>query len=184
MILPIYAYGSPVLRKKCTDIDPNYPGLQELIANMYETMYESNGIGLAAPQIGLPIRIFVVDGTPIEGIKPADFKQTFINPLILNEWGEPWKYEEGCLSIPTTRENVSRKPELTIRFLDDNFVEHELSFDGMAARIIQHEYDHIEGKLFVDYVTPLKKNLLKGKLNNISLGRVEHDYKMRFPIKK
>ena len=184
MILPIYAYGSPVLRKKCTEIDPNYPNLQELIANMYETMYESNGIGLAAPQVGLPIRIFIVDGTPIEGIKPADFKRTFINPTILNEWGEPWKYEEGCLSIPTIRENVSRKPELTIRFFDENFKEHEMSFDGMAARIIQHEYDHIEGKLFVDYVTPLKKNLLKGKLNNISLGRVEHDYKMRFPIKK
>ncbi len=184
MILPIYAYGSPVLRKKCTDIDPNYPNLQELIENMYETMYESNGIGLAAPQIGLPIRLFVVDGTPIEGINPLDFKQTFINPVILKEWGEPWKYEEGCLSIPTIRENVFRKPELTIRFLDENFQSHELSFDGMAARIIQHEYDHIEGKLFVDYVTPLKKNLLKGKLNNISLGRVEHDYKMRFPIKK
>ncbi|MES2617036.1 MAG: peptide deformylase [Bacteroidota bacterium] len=184
MILPIYAYGSPVLRKKCEDIAADYPNLQELIANMYETMYESNGIGLAAPQIGLAIRLFIVDGSPIEDIKPKNFKQTFINPQILDEWGEPWKYEEGCLSIPTIRENVSRKPELTIRYLDENFKEQEKSFDGMAARIIQHEYDHIEGKLFVDYITPLKRNLLKGKLNNISLGRVEHDYKMRFPVKK
>ncbi len=184
MILPIYAYGSPVLRKKCQEINEDYPNLKELIENMYETMYESNGIGLAAPQIGLPIRLFIVDGSPIEGILPAQFKQTFINPQILNEWGDSWKYEEGCLSIPTIRENVSRKPELTIRFMDEEFKTHEISYLGMAARIIQHEYDHIEGKLFVDYVTPLKRNLLKGKLQNISLGRVEHDYKMRFPLKK
>jgi peptide deformylase len=183
MILPIYAYGSPVLRKKGTDISPDYPELDVLIKNMYETMYDSNGIGLAAPQIGLPIRLFIVDGTPIDDIKPRGFKQTFINPKILNEWGEPWKYEEGCLSIPTIRENVFRKPELTIRFLDENFKEHEQSFEGMAARIIQHEYDHIEGRLFVDLISPLKRNLLKGKLANISAGRVEHDYKMRFPKK-
>jgi peptide deformylase len=151
---------------------------------MYETMYESNGIGLAAPQVGAAIRLFIVDGSPVEGIKPEGFRQTFINPVILNEWGEPWKYEEGCLSIPTIRENVSRKPELTIRFADEQFNLHEKSYDGMAARIIQHEYDHIEGKLFVDYITPLKRNLLKGKLQNISMGKVEHDYKMRFPMKK
>jgi peptide deformylase len=150
---------------------------------MYETMYSSHGIGLAAPQIGLPIRIFIVDGSPIEDIEPANFKQTFINPEIIKEWGDEWKYEEGCLSIPTIRENVSRKPELTIRYLDENFVEHEKSFSGMAARIIQHEYDHIEGKLFVDFISPLKRNLIKGKLNNISLGKVSHDYKMRFPKK-
>ena len=150
---------------------------------MYETMYDSHGIGLAAPQIGLPIRIFIVDGSPIEGIKPEDFKQTFINPIILEEWGEEWKYEEGCLSIPTIHENVSRKPELRIKYLDENFKEHEKTFDGMVARIIQHEYDHIEGKLFVDKISPLKRNLIKGKLNNISLGRVEHSYKMRFPKK-
>jgi peptide deformylase len=183
MILPIYAYGSPVLRKKCSDIELEYPNLKELLENMYETMYDSHGIGLAAPQIGLPIRIFIVDGSPIEGIKPEDFKQTFINPIILEEWGEEWKYEEGCLSIPTIHENVSRKPELRIKYLDENFKEHEKTFDGMVARIIQHEYDHIEGKLFVDKISPLKRNLIKGKLNNISLGRVEHSYKMRFPKK-
>jgi peptide deformylase len=183
MILPIYAYGSPVLRKKCSDIELEYPNLKELLDNMYETMYDSHGIGLAAPQIGLPIRIFIVDGSPIEEIKPEGFKQTFINPIILEEWGEEWKYEEGCLSIPTIHENVSRKPELRIRYLDENFKEHEKTFDGMAARIIQHEFDHIEGKLFVDKISPLKRNLIKGKLNNISLGRVEHSYKMRFPKK-
>lgn len=183
MILPIYAYGSPVLRKKGTDISSDYPNLKELLENMYETMYDSHGIGLAAPQIGLPIRLFIVDGSPIEDIEPANFKQTFINPVIIEETGEEWKYEEGCLSIPTVRENVSRKPVVKIRFLDENFQEHEKSFDGMAARIIQHEYDHIEGKLFVDKISPLRRNLLKGKLNNISLGRVDHDYKMRFPKK-
>lgn len=183
MILPIYAYGSPVLRKKGTDISADYPNLKELLENMYETMYDSHGIGLAAPQIGLPIRLFIVDGSPIEDIEPANFKQTFINPIILEETGEEWKYEEGCLSIPTVRENVSRKSVVKIRFLDENFQEHEKTFDGMAARIIQHEYDHIEGKLFVDKISPLRRNLLKGKLNNISLGRVDHDYKMRFPKK-
>lgn len=183
MILPIYAYGSPVLRIKCSNIELEYPNLKELLDNMYETMYDSHGIGLAAPQIGLPIRLFIVDGSPIEDIKPEGFKQTFINPQIMEEWGNEWKYEEGCLSIPTVHENVSRKPELRIKFLDENFKEHEKTFDGMAARIIQHEYDHIEGKLFVDKISPLKRNLLKGKLNNISLGRVEHSYKMRFPKK-
>jgi len=183
MILPIYAYGSPVLRKKCTDITADYTDLNVLLDNMYETMYDSHGIGLAAPQIGLPIRVFIVDGSPIDDIEPEGFKQTFINPVILDEWGTEWKYEEGCLSIPTVRENVFRKPELTIRFLDEHFKQHEKTFNGMAARIIQHEYDHIEGKLFVDRISPLKRNLLKGKLNNITLGRVEHDYKMRFPKK-
>ncbi|MDP2176116.1 MAG: peptide deformylase [Bacteroidota bacterium] len=183
MILPIYAYGCPVLRKKGEDISPDYPNLKEIIDNMYETMYNSSGIGLAAPQVGIPIRLFIIDGSPIEDINPPGFKQTFINPQIIKEWGEEWKYEEGCLSIPTIRENVSRKPELTIRFLDENFVEHEKTYDGMAARIIQHEYDHIEGKLFVDHISPLKRNLIKSKLNNISLGKVNHDYKMKF-VKK
>lgn len=183
MILPIYAYGSPVLRKKAVDITPDYPNLKELIANMYTTMYESDGIGLAAPQIGLSIRLFVIDGSPIEGIQPEGFKQTFINAQIIDEWGDSWKYEEGCLSIPTIREAVARKPELTIRYMDENFVEHEKTFGGMAARIIQHEYDHIEGILFVDHISPLKRNLIKGKLNNISMGRVDHYYKMRFPKK-
>lgn len=184
MILPIYAYGSPVLRKKCEEITADYPNLKELITNMYETMYDSSGIGLAAPQIGVAIRLFIADGSPIEGMKPDKFKQTFINPTILNEWGEPWRYEEGCLSIPTIRENVMRKPELTIRYFDADFKVHEENYDGMAARIIQHEYDHIEGKLFTDHISPLKRNLLKAKLANISAGRVNHDYKMRFPVKK
>lgn len=180
MILPVYAYGHPTLRKKGETIDAHYPNLDQLIANMYETMYASNGIGLAAPQVGFSIRLFIVDGSPIEDIEPINFKQTFINPVILNEWGEEWKYEEGCLSIPTIRENVSRQPELTIKYFDENFVEHEESYKGMAARIIQHEYDHIEGKLFIDHISPLKRNLLKSKLNNISLGNVRHDYKMKF----
>jgi len=183
MILPIYAYGCPVLRKVGSDIQADYPNLKELIDNMYETMYDSNGIGLAAPQIGLPIRLFIVDGSPIDDIEPQGFKQTFINPVIVEEWGEAWKYEEGCLSIPTVHENVLRKPELKIKYYDEQFQLHEKSFKGMAARIIQHEYDHIEGKLFIDHISPLKRNLLKGKLNNISIGRVEHHYKMRFPKK-
>jgi peptide deformylase len=183
MILPIYAYGSPVLRKKGEDISADYPNLKELIANMYETMYESDGIGLAAPQIGLAIRLFIVDGSPIEDIQPEGFKQTFINPQIIEESGEPWKYEEGCLSIPGIREAVSRQPIVKIKYLDEDFKEHTQTFDGMAARIIQHEYDHIEGKLFTDHINPLKRNLLKGKLNNITQGKVEHHYKMRFPKK-
>lgn len=183
MILPIYAYGSPVLRKKGEDISADYPNLKELIVNMYETMYESDGIGLAAPQIGLAIRLFIVDGSPIEGIQPEGFKQTFINPQIIEESGEPWKYEEGCLSIPGIREAVSRQPVVKIKYLDEDFKEHTQTFDGMAARIIQHEYDHIEGKLFTDHINPLKRNLLKGKLNSITQGKVEHHYKMRFPKK-
>lgn len=183
MILPIYAYGCPVLRKKAEDISPEYPELKTLIENMYETMYNSDGIGLAAPQIGLSVRLFVIDGSHIEGIEPAGFKQTFINPQIVDEWGNEWRYEEGCLSIPGIREGVMRKPELTIRFMDENFKQHEQSFKGMAARIIQHEYDHIEGKLFIDHINPLKRNLIKSKLNNITLGKVDHSYKMRFPKK-
>ncbi len=183
MILPIYAYGSPVLRKKAVDITPDYPDLKNLIANMYTTMYESDGIGLAAPQVGLSIRLFVIDGSHIDGIKPEGFKQTFINAQILEETGEEWKYEEGCLSIPRIHENVSRKPVVKVRYMDEDFVEHTKTFDGMAARIIQHEYDHIEGILFIDHISPLKRNLLKGKLNNITLGKVDHHYKMRFPKK-
>lgn len=150
---------------------------------MYTTMYESDGIGLAAPQVGLSIRLFVIDGSNIDGIKPEGFKQTFINAQILEETGEEWKYEEGCLSIPRIHENVSRKPVVKVRYMDEDFVEHTKTFDGMAARIIQHEYDHIEGILFIDHISPLKRNLLKGKLNNITLGKVDHHYKMRFPKK-
>lgn len=180
MNLPIYAYGCPVLRKKGETVSPDYPNLKEIIDNMYETMYNSSGIGLAAHQIGLSIRLFIIDGSPIEDLKPAKFKQTFINPLIIEEWGDEWKYEEGCLSIPHIREQVSRKPELKIRYFDENFIEHEATFDGMIARIIQHEYDHIEGRLFVDLISPLRRNLIKSKLTNINQGRVNADYKMRF----
>jgi peptide deformylase len=181
MILPIYAYGSPVLRQKASAINPEYPNLNELIADMYETMYASNGIGLAAPQIGLPIRLFIVDGSEIDDIDPINFKQTFINPVIVEEYDHKWSFEEGCLSIPQVREHVSRHAKLRIRYQDEHFREHEAIFDGMAARIIQHEYDHIEGVLFTDRISPLKRSLLKGKLSNISAGKVNVSYRMKFP---
>lgn len=183
MILPIYAYGSAVLRKKATDIGPDYPNLTELIANMFETMYDSNGIGLAAPQIGLSIRLFIVDGTEMEEESTKDFKKVFINPLILEEFDNKWDYEEGCLSIPTIRADVSRHSKLRIRYQDENFQTLEEEYDGMAARIIQHEYDHIEGILFTDRISPLKRTMMKGKLQNISTGRVNVGYKMKFPKK-
>jgi peptide deformylase len=183
MILPIYAYGQPVLRKKATEITPDYPQLTTLLDNMFETMYDSNGIGLAAPQIGLPIRLFIVDGSEIENIHPAGFKEVFINPVIIEEFGPEWEFEEGCLSIPDIRAYVKRKGELTIRYFDRNWVEHTTSFHGMAARIIQHEYDHIEGILFTDRINPLKRNLLKRRLESVSKGRVSVDYKMKFHIK-
>jgi peptide deformylase len=181
MIFPIYAYGQPVLRKKADDIDKDYPQLLELISNMFETMYESNGIGLAAPQIGLPIRLFVVDGADVDDIKPKGFKQVFINATIEEEFGNEWDFEEGCLSIPNVRANVKRKSELTIHFFDEKWQEHTKTFDGMAARIIQHEYDHIEGILFTDRVSPLKRGMIKKRLENISKGFVDIDYKMKFP---
>ena len=183
MILPIYAYGQPVLRKKATDIDALYPELQTLLNNMFETMYDSNGIGLAAPQIGLSIRLFIVDGSEIENINPNGFKEVFINPVIEEEFGKEWEFEEGCLSIPDVRAHVKRKGELTIRYFDQNWVEHVKTFDGMAARIIQHEYDHIEGILFTDRISPLKRNMLKRRMDGISQGRVNVDYKMKFAKK-
>ena len=183
MILPIYAYGKPVLRKKATDIDAQYPELQTLLNNMFETMYDSNGIGLAAPQIGLSIRLFIVDGSEIENINPNGFKEVFINPVIEEEFGKEWEFEEGCLSIPDVRAHVKRKGELTIRYFDQNWVEHVKTFDGMAARIIQHEYDHIEGILFTDRISPLKRNMLKRRMDGISQGRVNVDYKMKFAKK-
>lgn len=181
MILPIYAYGQPVLRKKAEDINQDYPQLQELLSNMFETMYDSNGIGLAAPQIGLPIRLFIVDGSDVDDIEPAGFKQVFINPVIKEEFGKEWEFEEGCLSIPGVRANVKRKGELTIHYFDENWQEHTKTYDGMAARIIQHEYDHIEGILFTDRVSPLKRSMIKKRLENISKGYVDIDYKMKFP---
>lgn len=183
MILPIYAYGSSVLRKKASNIDANHPNLKELIDNMFETMYESNGIGLAAPQIGESIRLFIVDGTEIDDPSTTDFKKVFINAEILDEFDEKWDYEEGCLSIPTIRADVNRHGTLRIRYQDENFKQHEEEFDGMAARIIQHEYDHIEGILFTDRIAPLKRTMIKAKLNNISQGKVNVSYKMKFPKK-
>ncbi|MFY7946207.1 MAG: peptide deformylase [Bacteroidia bacterium] len=183
MILPVYAYGSPVLRKKAVEIEQEYPELNVLLANMFETMYDSNGIGLAAPQIGLAIRLFIVDGTEIEEASTQDFKKVFINPVIVEEFDTRWDYEEGCLSIPNVRADVNRHSKLRIRYCDENFVEHEEVYDGMAARIIQHEYDHIEGILFTDRISPLKRTMLKSKLQNISIGRVNVGYKMKFPKK-
>lgn len=189
MILPIYAYGDPVLRKEAEEIDANYPNLKQLIADMYETMYASHGVGLAAPQIGLPIRLFVIDASPFleeeeDPNLPKEFKKTFINAFIINEEGKKWEFEEGCLSIPQIRENVNRHSKITIEYQDEDFNWHEEEYDGIIARIIQHEHDHTDGKLFVDYISPLKRRLLKGKLNDISSGKVNVDYKMRFPVKK
>jgi peptide deformylase len=169
-----------VLRKKCSDIELEYPNLKELLENMYETMYDSHGIGLAAPQIGLPIRIFIVDGSPIEGIKPEGFKQTFINAKILKEEGEEWGFNEGCLSIPDVREDVYRNERITLEYFDEDFNKKTEVFDGLIARVIQHEYDHIEGVLFTDKISTLKKTLIKKKLQNIMEGKARPDYKMKF----
>jgi len=184
MIYPIVMYGDPVLRQRATDITAG-TDLSQLIADMYETMHNASGIGLAAPQIGKSMRIFVVDGTIIED-EPAmaDFKKAFINPVILDELGDAWEYEEGCLSIPNIREKVQRKEKLRIRYFDGNWNAREEEFDGMKARIIQHEYDHLEGKMFVDYLTPLKRRLLKGKLADISKGKVDTEYRISAPLKK
>lgn len=181
MIYPIVMYGDPVLRQRAKDIESG-TDLTPLINDMMETMHAANGIGLAAPQIGKSIRLFVVDGTSLEE-EPGmeDFKKVFVNPTILEETGTPWDFEEGCLSIPNIREKVSRKENLRIRYYDENWNLKEESYDGMKARIIQHEYDHIEGKLFVDYLPSLKKRLLKGKLSDISKGKVDTEYRISAP---
>lgn len=184
MILPIYTYGHDVLRKKAIEIDADYPQLKELLKDMFQTMYDSSGIGLAAPQIGLPIRLFLVDISGWEETKPNNIKQVFINAQILEEWDTPWKFEEGCLSIPGIRENVSRHEKVRIKFQDENFEWHEKVFEGMAARVIQHEYDHIEGVLFIDKVNPLRKKLLQKKLKEMSQGKVRADYKIKPAFKK
>lgn len=193
MILPIVAYGDPVLKKKAKDINKDYPKLSELIDNMFETMYNAHGVGLAAPQIGLSIRIFIVDAEPFaedeelseeETEKLKGFKKVFINPVILEETGDEWAFCEGCLSIPDIREDVFRNENIKIKYFDENFNEHLEEYDGLAARVIQHEYDHIEGVLFTDKLSSLKKRLIKGKLNNISKGKVNADYRMRFPVVK
>ena len=184
MIYPIVMYGDPVLRQKAKEIKPG-TNLTELIADMYETMHNASGIGLAAPQIGKSLRLFVVDGTIMDD-EPgmAEFKKVFVNPQILEETGMPWDYEEGCLSIPNIREKISRKEALRIRYFDENWNLIEDRFEGLKARIIQHEYDHIEGKMFVDYLTPLRKRLLKGKLSDISKGNVDTEYRIMAPLKK
>lgn len=185
MILPIVAYGNDVLRVKCKDIKEGHADLNKLISNMFDTLYDAEGVGLAAPQIGLGIRLFIVDADPFKEDEPglANFKKVFINPQILEEEGEPWGFKEGCLSIPGIRENVNRQPKLKISYYDENFVHHEASFEGLAARVIQHEYDHIEGVLFIDKITPMKKRMIKGKLTDISKGKVKIHYRMRFPKK-
>ncbi len=195
MILPIVAYGDPVLKKEGEEIDENYEGLKELIDNMFETMYQASGVGLAAPQIGKSIRLFIVDASPFaddnddeqpdpkaKGLE--NFKKVFINPIIEEETGEDWAFQEGCLSIPTVREDVYRKEKITISYYDENFEFHEETLEGYAARVVQHEYDHVEGILFTDHLSPLKKRLLNKKLNNISKGEVEANYRMKFPVKK
>jgi len=182
MLLPIVAYGDPVLKKVAQEIDSDYNGLPQLIADMFETMYAAKGVGLAAPQVGKSIRMFIIDATPFEDDYPElkGWKKVFINPRILEEEGEKWEYNEGCLSIPGIREEVVRKPSLVLEYEDENFELHEETFDGVIARVIQHEYDHLEGILFTDRLSPLKKRLLKGKLNDISKGIVDVTYKMKF----
>src|SRR6478736_8708312 len=178
MIYPIVMYGDAVLRKKGKDI-------KELVNDMFETMHAAHGIGLAAPQIGKGIRLFVVDGTTLEDEpKLKDFKKVFVNPVMLSEDGEPWAFEEGCLSIPNIREEVERPEKVRIKYFDENWNYFEEEFDGMKARIIQHEYDHIEGKLFIDYLSPLKKRMLKGKLTDISKGNVDTEYRILAPLRK
>ena len=190
MILPIVAYGSPILRVVSREIDKDYPGLDKLIEDMWETMYASNGVGLAAPQVNKDIRLFVVDSSQIftnqeeedKGRYPDEpgVKKVFINANITSLNGREWVYNEGCLSIPKIREDVSRNEEVTIEYYDDNFEQHVDTFNGLTARIILHEYDHIEGKLFIDYLKPLKRRLMKGKLDDISKGKIKVDYKMTF----
>lgn len=180
MIYPIVAYGDPVLKKRAENIEKEYPGLDKLIDDMYETMYSSNGVGLAAPQIGLSIRLFVIDGAPFEEEEVSDFKEVFINAVIKEESGPKWKFNEGCLSIPNVREDVQRNEELYIEYYDRNWKLQKKHFDGLAARIIQHEYDHIEGVLFTDRISPLRRRLLSNRLNDISKGIVRVNYKMKF----
>lgn len=190
MILPIVAYGDPVLRKVGEEIDANYPDLKELIANMKETMYNAQGVGLAAPQIGKAIRLFLIDASPFaeddelseeEQASLKDFNRVFINAQIIEEEGNEWAFNEGCLSIPDVREDVFRQEKVTIEYQDEDFNTHQETLTGLAARVFQHEYDHIEGILFTDKLSPLKKRIIKKKLENISKGKINAGYRMRFP---
>jgi peptide deformylase len=192
MILPVVAYGAPVLRQVAVAIDKQYPDLEQLISNMWHTMYNSNGVGLAAPQINKGIRLFIIDSTQIFANMDADderypdepgHKKVFINPQVLATSGKEWSYNEGCLSIPKIREDVKRLDTVTIQYLDENFEPHTQTFNGITARIILHEYDHVEGKLFIDYLSPLKRKLIKSKLDNITKGKINVDYRMIFPGK-
>ena len=190
MILPIVAYGDPVLRKVGVEIDDNYPELEKLISNMKETMYNASGVGLAAPQIGKSIRLFLIDASPFaddDDLSEEDrdvlknFNKVFINAKIIKEEGKEWVFNEGCLSIPDVREDVYRQEKITIKYTDENFKEHTETLNGLAARVFQHEYDHIEGVLFTDKLSSLKKRIIKKKLENISKGKIKSDYRMRFP---
>ena len=184
MILPIVAFGSPILRKRCVDISPGYPNLDNLLTNMWETMYAAHGVGLAAPQINKGVRLFLIDTTPFvedeKKKKKIILKQVFINARILDETGEEWDFNEGCLSMPEIREDICRKTSITIEYLDENFKKHIDTYDGLIARVIQHEYDHIDGILFTDKLSTLRKRMLKGKLMDIRKGKVDVSYKMRF----
>ena len=200
MIVPVIAYGDPVLRKIGVEITKDYPGLQDIIDNMFDTMHNALGVGLAAPQVGKSIRLFIVDTkpfsvksdkddddddefTPEEREQLAQFRKIFINAKILEEVGAEWVFNEGCLSIPKIREDVLRKPKIRIQYVDENFTFFDETYEGIIARVIQHEFDHVEGKLFTDRISPLRRRLLKGKLNDISKGKVQIGYKMRFPNK-
>lgn len=192
MILPIVAYGNPVLKRVADDITSDYPNLSELIENMWETMYAAHGVGLAAPQIGLSIRLFVIDASPFVDEEEMDqeeinilkdFKKVFINPTIEEEQGELWSFSEGCLSIPDVREDVFRKEEIVVSYVDENFKPQQLKLNGLAARVVQHEYDHIQGVLFTDHLSPLKKRLIKNRLTSISKGSISVEYRMKFPKK-
>ena len=193
MVLPIVAYGDPVLRKDTEEITKDFPKLKELIENMFETMYGARGIGLAAPQVGEAVRLFIVDASVFEDDEElseeereftSNYKRVFINAQIIEETGDEWAFNEGCLSIPDVREDVFRQPQIIIEYEDENFKKHKETLKGIVARIVQHEYDHIEGILFTDKLSPLKKRLIKGKLNNISKGKIDVDYRMRFPKTK
>jgi peptide deformylase len=191
MVLPVVAFGHPVLRKVCDDVDPDYPELKKLIDDMWDTMYHTNGVGIAAPQVNKAVRIFVIDTEQVvETFEDEDkrlypnekaVKQVFINAEKIEETGKPWAYNEGCLSIPKVREDISRPAKVRLRYMDENFQEHEEEFDGITGRVILHEYDHIEGKLFIDYLPPLKKRLIKKRLEDISAGKVRVDYRMLLP---
>lgn len=186
MLLPIYAYGQPVLRKNAKDIEPDHPGLEKLISDMWETMYNANGVGLAAPQVGKSIRLFIIDTKQMmeEGEEDQGIKQVFINARKEDEGGELWAYEEGCLSIPDIRGDVDRPEQIKLTYLDESFQDHTRVFTGLNARVIQHEYDHIDGVLFTEHLKPVKKQLIRRKLENIRRGKAKVDYKMAFAVAK